>query len=141
VGRRRPPAAGRRLPRRRRRGRARAYDKTRVYPRRWLPTEVAGVVTDGVHRRLVDECRRFGPLRVDCRQDIHSTRRCATTSVRLAAGRLRWGRYGCRLASHPRFRRRPHPLARREWSRVPDASACPPAVFGRVSEADLLPSD
>jgi hypothetical protein len=113
-----------------------------VYPRRWLPTEVARLVTGGLHRRaIVEDCRRFGALRVDCRQDIHSTTKCATTSVRLAAAGLRWGRYGCPLAAHPRFRRRPHALARREWSCVPDASDCPPAIFGRVREADLLPSD
>jgi len=114
----------------------------RIYPRRWLPTEAGALVTHGLTRRgFFDVCRRFGPRRVDCRLDVHSKEKCAITSVRLAAAGLRWGRYGCRFASHPRFRRRPHRLARREWTCVPDERMCPPAIFGRVSEGDLMPSD
>jgi hypothetical protein len=123
-------------------GGARAYDRARVYPPRWLPSELARLVTDGVHPGApLDACRRFGALRVDCRQDVHHRKGCVTTSVRLAAARLRWGRYGCRFASRPRFRIRPHRLRRREWTCRLDVTMCPPAIFGRVTEADLLPSD
>ena len=105
-------------------------------------SETGALVTHGLTRHgFFDVCRRFGPRRVDCRLDVHSKKRCAITSVRLAAAGLRWGRYGCRFASLPRFARRPHALSRREWDCARDEPACPPDIFGRVSEAELLPSD
>jgi hypothetical protein len=124
----------------------RTYDAARVYPPRWLPRETAGELTQTLARRLVHpghfgpfvgHCRRFAATRVDC--SVHGDKRsdCASVAVRFTGGRVRWGAYGCRLSTHPRYSRRVRPLSRRDARCDAGKPGC---LAGRVDEAALLPS-
>jgi len=112
----------------------RAADRAHVYPRGWLPTATAHLVLSTLHPHAAPYgCHRLGPGRVDCRLLAGSGCRAAT--VRLAGGRLRTGSYRC---DGPRAA---GPLRTAQWTCMTDPPFCPPPLFGRVSEADLLPSD
>ncbi len=88
---------------------------------------------DGVLR-----CRRFGAHRVDCALAAAGRRCQATAAISFAAGRLRWGTYGCGFASRPRYRRHPRPLRRGDWSCEDIDTSCPPPLFGRLKPEALL---
>ena len=127
----------------------RAYDSVRIYPPRWLPDETARLVAAGLRSAVlpsvriegdgVARCRRFGPVRVDC-VVAEGTDHCGVASITLAHGRLRWATYACEIRSHPRYRRSPRPLARRDWTCDKGDITCPPRLFGTLSEAALVPS-
>jgi hypothetical protein len=61
-------------------------------------------------------------------------------SVSLTRGRLQWGKYPCGTRAHPRYRRRPRALRRSDWTCKRADTACPPAWFGKLDEAALIPS-
>ena len=123
----------------------RAFAALRLFPPHWLPTETAELVAGGLRRRVlphvahdaytVEDCRRLRPARVDCAVTSPSDR-CAVAAVAFTGGRLRWGTHACSrsLRSHLR------PLRRRDWSCAARDRLCPPALFGRVTEAELVPS-
>ena len=119
----------------------RAYDRTRIFPARWLPEETAELVAYALDiGDTVADCRRFGAARVDC--EVFRDVACrGVASVSLAGGRLRWGTYRCRGAipfhRRPRYSRRPRPLRPGDWRQC--VSGCPPALFGRVDETALIP--
>ena len=79
-------------------------------------------------------CRRFGAQRVDCALAAAGRRCQVTATISFAAGRLRWGTYGCGYASRPRYRRRPRPLRRGDWS-CEDIDTSLPAAAVRAAEA------
>jgi hypothetical protein len=118
-------------------GRA-ARQRARVFPVGWLPSETAELVAGAVVAHGdVEECRRIGPARVDCRLLVEPER-CRNLTVSYVHGRIRWAAAPCDDASAPQARSRP--LRRRDW--ICDQRACPPpALFGRVGEAAIIPSD
>jgi hypothetical protein len=123
-----------------------AGDRTRVFPRGWLPVDVAGEVAIALTGDIdANDCRRVSATRVDCR---HFTQPgCRTVSLRYTRERLRWGAYrGCEVRTHPRYTRAPGPLRRRDWHCGDEHvaaldSPCRPPWFGRVREAQLIPTD
>jgi hypothetical protein len=121
----------------------RAYDRTRIFPQRWLPEETAQLVAYALDLGdNVDDCRRFGRRRVDC-QIFKDVACSAMASVSLVRDRLRWGTYPCSRGGRifrprPRYSRQPRPLRPADWRQC--VSGCPPALFGRVDEAALIPS-
>jgi hypothetical protein len=121
-----------------------AYDDSRLYPSRWLPTETAALVAqDLAHRVLrhpdplgsrVAECHRFSATRVDCVLD-GDRHTCGIAAVSYVHDRLRWSAYGCDFRR--RLTRRWRPLTRRE---AHCGTGGPPCPAGRVTEEELLPS-
>jgi hypothetical protein len=121
----------------------RAFDRTRIFPEHWLPDEAGELVAYAVGLGVnVGECRRFGRRRVDC--EVSRDVGCDTVaSVLLVRDRLRWGTYPCRgnrvFHRRPRYTRRPRPLRPADWRQC--LAPCPPALFGRLDESALIPSD
>lgn len=112
----------------------RAFDRAHLYPEGWLPTATARLVVSTLHPHAAPSgCRRLGPGRVDCR--LLAPTGCRSATMRLAGGRLRTASYPC---DRPR---RSRPLRTAQWTCSVDPPFCPPPLFGRVTEADLLPSD
>jgi sugar lactone lactonase YvrE len=112
----------------------RAFDRAHLYPQGWLPAADAQLVISTLHPHAVPHgCRRVGPGRMDC--GLTSPDGCRRVTVELAGGRLRTGTSPCR---HPRA---PKPLRAAQWTCERSAPFCSPPWFGRVTEADLLPSD
>jgi hypothetical protein len=128
----------------------RAEDRLRLYPPTWLPDEAGRLVAAGVASTVlggggiegdgISRCRRFGAGRVDCATSRGAKGCRVVTSVSLAHARLRWGTYACGLRAHPRYRRRPRALRKGDWTCRRADTACPPALFGRLGEAALVPS-
>ncbi len=128
----------------------RAEDRLRLYPPAWLPDEAGRLAAAGVASTVlrggaisgdgVGRCRRFGAARVDCAIDRAGEGCHIVASVSLAHGRLRWGTYPCGLRAHPRYRRRPRPLRRKDWTCRKADAACPPAWFGKLGAGALVPS-
>jgi hypothetical protein len=111
-----------------------AFDRAHLYPQGWLPNGPALLMIETLHPHASPHgCRRLGPGRVDC--GLTSPRGCRRVTVELAGGRLRSGAYAC--GHRPRSR----PLRAARWTCEPESPSCPPRWFGRVTEADLLPSD
>jgi hypothetical protein len=124
----------------------RAGDRARVFPRGWLPADVAGKVAVALTKDVsANDCRRLSAARVDCRHFTHPG--CRMVSLRYSQERLRWGAYrGCEVRAHPRYTRAPGPLRRRDWHCGDEHvaaldSPCRPPWFGRVREARLIPTD
>jgi hypothetical protein len=121
-----------------------AFDALRLFPPHWLPAETAELVAEGVRRRVLPhvardayglaDCRRVAAGRLDCPITAPGDR-CAVATVAYSGGRLRWGARPCGT-------RRVHlrRLRRRDWSCVSGDRLCPPALFGRLTEAALVPS-
>jgi hypothetical protein len=120
----------------------RAYDRTHVVPDGWLPIEIARLVAGARHTDTAAQgCRRFSAARVDCRIEP-AEGGCPVITVRYVDERLRWGAYaGCAFHAHPRLRRAVHVLRRRDWLCPGDEPHCRPALFGRVTEAQIIPAD
>jgi hypothetical protein len=120
----------------------RAYDRTHVFPDGWLPVETARLLADSRHLDTAAQgCRRFSAARVDCRIEP-AEGGCPVISVRYVAERLQWGRYaGCAFHAHPRLRRAVRVLRPRDWLCPVDERHCRPALFGRVTEAQIIPAD
>jgi hypothetical protein len=118
----------------------RAFDRTQVFPRGWLPTETARLVAQSLTRASEGEgCRRYGAARVDCQ--VAGDQSCHMVSVRYAGERLRWRAYsGCAAHARPRFLGPLRRLRARDWLCAPH-DPCRPALFGRVGEAHLIPAD
>jgi hypothetical protein len=111
-------------------------ERGHVYPVGWLPSETAQLLAGAlVAHSSVEECDRASSRRIDCRADIEPDG-CRVVSVSYVHGRLRWDAVKCRgmSASHSR------PLRRRDWL-CGQAGCPPPALFGRVGEAALIPTD
>jgi hypothetical protein len=123
----------------------RAYDALRLFPPRWLPAETAELVAEGVRRGALPgvahdgytlhACARVAPGRADCPLTAGAAR-CAVATVAFSGGRLRWGARRCGMRRPVRLR----PLRRGDWSCVSGDRLCPPALFGRLTEAALVPS-
>ncbi len=120
----------------------RAYDRTHVFPDGWLPVATARLVADSRSRESPAQgCRRFSAGRVDCRIEPEEGG-CPVISVRYTGERLSWGAYaGCAFHAHPRLRRAMRPLRPRDWLCPTDERRCRPALFGRVTEAELIPAN
>jgi hypothetical protein len=118
-----------------------AFDAVRLFPPHWLPTETAQLVAAGLRRRVLagatrrQHCRRVTATRVDCAVTAPGDR-CAVAAVAFTGGRLRWGTRGCSRALRVRLK----PLRRRDWACASGDRLCPPALFGRLTEAALVPS-
>jgi hypothetical protein len=120
------------------------FDRVRLYPSPWLSDETAALVAKGVRRTVlptatsrdggIGPCHRVSATRVDCQ--VYTDRRCRSVALVYSRGRLRWGTYGCRHRSPPRYR----PLRRRDWKCRPGEDLCPPKLFGKVEPPALLPS-
>jgi len=117
-----------------------AFDALRLFPSHWLPTETAELVAAGVRRGVLahatrlEHCRRLAAGRVDCSLTAPGDR-CAIAAVAFSGGRLRWGARACASRRRIRFT----PLRRRDWT-CAGARLCPPTLFGRLTEAALVPS-
>ena len=132
-------------------GGRRAADNALLYPPRWLPSSFARYVAQSIApatlgRRSVTgngvlHCHRFTGTRIDCLMSAAGRRCDVVAAISFAGSRLRWGTYACGLRAHPRYRRAPRPLASRDWHCSSDDANCPPDFFGRLDEADLIPSD
>ncbi len=109
----------------------RAFDELRLYPPHWLPAVTARLVAEHVLGGGFAGCRRLTPARVDCRK-LSIDARCTAAAVAFRGGRLLW-------AAHPCGERRARlrPLRRRDWS---CDRLCRPDLFGRLTEAALVPS-
>jgi hypothetical protein len=120
----------------------RASDRLRVFPDGWLPVETARLVTGARHTDTAPQgCRRFSAARVDCRIEP-AEGGCPVISVRYAGERLHWGSYaGCAFHAHPRLRRAVRVLRPHDWLCSGDEPRCRPALFGRVTEAQIIPAD
>jgi hypothetical protein len=128
----------------------RAVDRARVFPRGYLPEETARVVAAGIAFTSLEAgaiegdgvlaCRCLGARRVDCAMAAAGRRCEVTTAISFAAGRVRWGTYGCGYASHPRYRRHPRPVRPGDWSCSEIGASCPPPLFGKLRSAAILPS-
>jgi hypothetical protein len=121
----------------------RAADHTRVFADGWLPVETARLVIDSRRPDAASyACRRFSASRVDCRLERPFRRDCSVVSVRYLRERLYTAAYaGCAFHARPRLRRPLHVLRRSEWRCPGDEPGCRPALFGRVTEAQLVPGD
>jgi hypothetical protein len=127
-----------------------AVDRARVFPRGYLPDETARDVAAGTAFSALGpvtivgdgvlSCRRLGARRVDCAMASEGRHCRVTTAISFAAGRVRWGTYGCGYESHPRYRRHPRPLRRGDWSCEVVGASCPAALFGKLKDAAIVPS-
>jgi hypothetical protein len=128
----------------------RAIDRARVFPRGYLPEVTARVVAAGIAFTTLQagaiegdgvlSCRRIGARRIDCAMAAAGRRCEVTTAISFAAGRVRWGTYGCPFASHPRYRRKPRPVRPGDWSCEEIGASCPAPLFGKLSAAAILPA-
>ena len=129
-----------------------AADRTDLFPRGWLPVEVAGYAAAGLAFRAtpwgslsgdpVTGCRRFSPARLDCGLTDDGGDRCKiAVTIRLGADRrMRWGAYRCPLRARPRLQRRLRPFVARDTSCEISDTSCA-TLSGRLTDRRLLPWD
>lgn len=117
------------------------HDTLQLFPANWLTLARASIDAhelafnvprlrdgfDGVSPIL--GCRRFGPLRVDCRMTENRKRCDGAIAVTLRGSTLWWGEYRCPLRKQPKWRIRPRVLRRRDIACTDVDPWCPRHPF------------
>jgi hypothetical protein len=124
-------------------------DRMAIYPRGWLPVQLASRLTEGVFTAAtgidgyeppaVSDCRRITGARVDCRVAEAGDGCDRVVTVRMMAGpRLAWGTYRCPRRRHPRYLRRPQAVRRGDVVCIAGTD-CRSRMVGRLSDSDIVP--
>jgi hypothetical protein len=123
-------------------------DRMVIYPRGWLPVQLASRLTEGVYSAAtgvdsyeppaVSDCRRIAGARVDCRVAEAGDGCDRVVTVRMLAGpRLAWGTYRCPRRRHPRYLRRPQPVRPSDVVCIAGTD-CRSRLVGRLSDSDIV---